>query len=132
MRRATARKSRALLLALVLMVSAVLAPGVGGAWQVNLNLVGADVAEVFRALAEVSGLNIVLDPSVRGTLTVKLQDVEIDEALKLVPTRQGWRHHPRLQSDSHAERGRIQPRAPVTVQLPLKHARTGDVAAASR
>ena len=113
MRRATVRKSRALLLALVLMVSAVLGPLASAApGKVNLNLVGADVAEVFRALAEVSGLNIVLDPSVRGTLTVKLQDVEIDEALKLVAYAAGVEYHPRLQSDSHAERGRIQPRGP--------------------
>ena len=81
-------------------------------------------------MAEVSGLNIVLDPSVRGTLTVKLQDVEIDEALKLVAYAAGVGYHPRLQSDSHAERVVSSLEAPVTVQLPLKHARTGDVAAA--
>lgn len=132
MRRATVRKSRALLLALVLMVSAVLGPLASAApGKVNLNLVGADVAEVFRALAEVSGLNIVLDPSVRGTLTVKLQDVEIDEALKLVAYAAGVEYTTRGSSLIVTPKGVVSSlEAPVTVQLPLKHARTGDVAAA--
>ena len=52
--------------------------------QVDLDLVGAELADVFRALAELGSLNIVLDPAVRGTLTIRLTDLPVEEALKLV------------------------------------------------
>ena len=52
--------------------------------EVDLDLVGAELAEVFRALAELGDLNIVLDPAVRGTLTIRLSDLPVEEALRLV------------------------------------------------
>jgi type II secretory pathway component GspD/PulD (secretin) len=52
--------------------------------RVDLDLVGAELAEVFRALAELGDMNIVLDPAVRGTLTIRLNDLPVEEALRLV------------------------------------------------
>ncbi|MDD4337937.1 MAG: hypothetical protein PHH46_11235, partial [Firmicutes bacterium] len=43
--------------------------------RIDLDLVGAELAEVFRALAELGDMNIVLDPAVRGTLTIRLNDL---------------------------------------------------------
>ncbi|MDD2202317.1 MAG: secretin N-terminal domain-containing protein, partial [Firmicutes bacterium] len=52
--------------------------------RIDLDLVGAELAEVFRALAELGDMNIVLDPAVRGTLTIRLNDLQVEEALRLV------------------------------------------------
>ena len=42
---------------------------------------GADLRAVLRNFAEISGLNIVIDPSVEGTVDVVLRDVPWDQAL---------------------------------------------------
>ncbi|MEA4882885.1 MAG: secretin N-terminal domain-containing protein [Clostridia bacterium] len=70
-----------LLLCLIFAVPAVAGEQAG---RVSLDLKGAEISEVFRALAELGNMNIVLDPAVRGTLTIRLKDLGIDEALKLV------------------------------------------------
>jgi type IV pilus assembly protein PilQ len=41
----------------------------------------ADVREVLRTFARLSGLNIVIQPGVRGTVTVELERVPWDQAL---------------------------------------------------
>jgi hypothetical protein len=43
-----------------------------------------DVRDFFRFIAEISGLNMILDPAVKGTLTMKLENVPWDQALDLV------------------------------------------------
>ena len=59
-------------------------PAAAGSPRVDLDLVGAGIADVFRALAELGDMNIVLDPAVSGTLTIRLHDLSVEEALKLV------------------------------------------------
>jgi type IV pilus assembly protein PilQ len=48
---------------------------------ISLSLKDADVREVLRSFAKISGLNIVIQPGVRGTVTVELESVPWDQAL---------------------------------------------------
>lgn len=52
--------------------------------KISLNLVDADVKQVFRLFHEISGLNFVLDPGVAGNVTVVLDEVPWDQALDLI------------------------------------------------
>src|SRR4029077_2236080 len=51
---------------------------------VSLDFQGADLRAVLRTFAEISGLNIVIDPAVTGTVDVALRDVPWDQALDLI------------------------------------------------
>jgi type IV pilus assembly protein PilQ len=51
---------------------------------VSLDFQGADLRAVLRTFAEISGLNIVIDPSVAGTVDVALRDVPWDQALDII------------------------------------------------
>jgi len=46
-----------------------------------VNLKDVDLKDFFRLIHEISGLNVVLDPNVHGTLTIVLDDVPWDQAL---------------------------------------------------
>ncbi len=51
---------------------------------ITLNLKDADVKDTLQKFSELTGLNIVLDPEVRGTVTVSLTDIPWDQALELI------------------------------------------------
>ncbi len=51
---------------------------------ISLELKDADLKDFFRLIGEISGLNIVLDPDVKGSLTIFLNDVPWDQALDVV------------------------------------------------
>jgi len=51
---------------------------------VSVNLKDVDLKDFFRLIHEISGLNVVLDPEVKGTLTIVLDDVPWDQALDIV------------------------------------------------
>ncbi len=52
---------------------------------VTLDFQGADLRAVLRTFAEISnGLNIVIDPSIQGTVDVSLKDVPWDQALDII------------------------------------------------
>ncbi|MGH9493138.1 MAG: AMIN domain-containing protein, partial [Terriglobales bacterium] len=51
---------------------------------ISLNLKDADLKDFFRLIHEISGLNVVLDPAVRGSVTIVLDDVPWDQALDIV------------------------------------------------
>ena len=51
---------------------------------ISLDLRDYDVKDFFRLMSEISGLNVVLDPNVAGTVTLKLTDVPWDQALDVV------------------------------------------------
>ena len=51
---------------------------------ISVNLKDVDLKDFFRLIHEISGLNVVLDPAVKGTLTLVLDDVPWDQALELV------------------------------------------------
>jgi type IV pilus assembly protein PilQ len=51
---------------------------------ISVNLKDVDLKDFFRLIHEISGLNVVLDPEVKGTLTIVLDDVPWDQALDIV------------------------------------------------
>ena len=59
-----------------------------GAWapgeRISLSLKDADLAEVLRSFARLAGFNLVLDPAVRGAVTVELQNVPWEQALEVI------------------------------------------------
>ena len=50
----------------------------------SLDLKDADIKDVFRTISQLTQLNIVVDPEVKGTVTVQLEDVPWDQALDLI------------------------------------------------
>jgi type IV pilus assembly protein PilQ len=56
---------------------------------ISLDLKDADIKDVFRTISQLTGLNIVIDPEVRGTVTVQLEDVPWDQALDLILKQNG-------------------------------------------
>src|SRR5688572_28402206 len=53
-------------------------------FPVSLDFQGADLRAVLRTFAEISGLNIVIDPTIQGTVDVALRDVPWDQALDII------------------------------------------------
>jgi type IV pilus assembly protein PilQ len=51
---------------------------------VSLDFQQADLRSVLRVFSEISGLNVVIDPSVQGTVDVALKDVPWDQALDII------------------------------------------------
>ncbi len=51
---------------------------------ISVNLKDVDLRDFFRLIHEISGLNIVVDPNVKGNLTIVLDDVPWDQALDIV------------------------------------------------
>ena len=57
--------------------------------RISLNLKSVDLKDFFRLIHEVSGLNIIVDPDVSGSVTAVLDDVPWDQALALVLNNNG-------------------------------------------
>lgn len=51
---------------------------------ISVNLKDVDLKDFFRLIHEISGLNVVLDPNVKGSLTIVLDEVPWDQALDIV------------------------------------------------
>lgn len=80
----------------------------GGHWEpgsrISLSLKDADLRDVLRSFAQLAGFNLVLDPAVRGAVTVELHDVPWEQALATILKTHGlaaqldgaaWQIHPR-------------------------------------
>jgi general secretion pathway protein D len=65
-----ARRARAWMLALALAASPALALGAGAAGGVTLNLKDADISALISTVSEVTGKNFIVDPRVKGKVTV--------------------------------------------------------------
>lgn len=52
--------------------------------RVSLEFVNTDIVQILRALALQTNVNIVAAPEVKGALTVSLNDVDVEDALKMV------------------------------------------------
>ena len=50
----------------------------------SLDFQGADLRAVLRTFSEISGLNIVIDATIQGTVDVALRDVPWDQALDII------------------------------------------------
>jgi type IV pilus assembly protein PilQ len=59
-------------------------PGKYTGEPISVNLKDVDLRDFFRLIHEISGLNVVLDPTVKGTLTIVLDEVPWDQALDIV------------------------------------------------
>ncbi|HVB57876.1 MAG TPA: type IV pilus secretin PilQ [Candidatus Acidoferrales bacterium] len=64
--------------------SAASASGQYSGEPISVNLKDVDLRDFFRLIHEISGLNVVVDPNVKGTLTIVLDDVPWDQALDIV------------------------------------------------
>lgn len=53
-------------------------------FPISFDFQGVDLRAVLRTLAEVTGLNLVIDPGVKGVVDVTLRDVPWDQALELI------------------------------------------------
>ncbi len=53
---------------------------------ITLSLKDADIKDVLKTFATLTGLNIVVDPSVSGSVTVELREVPWDQAFELILT----------------------------------------------
>jgi type IV pilus assembly protein PilQ len=53
-------------------------------FPVSLYFQAADLRAVLRTFAEISGLNVVIDPTIQGTVDVALRDVPWDQALDII------------------------------------------------
>jgi type IV pilus assembly protein PilQ len=51
---------------------------------ISMDIKDYDIKDFFRLISEISGLNVVLDPNITGTVTLKLTDVPWDQALDVV------------------------------------------------
>jgi type IV pilus assembly protein PilQ len=51
---------------------------------ITLDFQGADLRSVLRTFADISGLNIVIDPTINGNVDVSLKDVPWDQALDII------------------------------------------------
>ena len=107
---------------------------------ISVNLKDVDLKDFFRLIHEISGLNVVLDPAVRGSLTIVLDEVPWDQALDIVLQNNGLdkqlsgnvlRIATRATLKSEAETQRDLERAqaeavtPVTVTRVLSYAKAG-------
>jgi type IV pilus assembly protein PilQ len=51
---------------------------------ISLDLKDADIRDVLRTFAELTKLNIAIDPDVKGSVTIRLRDVPWDQALDVI------------------------------------------------
>jgi len=56
---------------------------------ISLNLKDADIKDVLRTFAQLTGLNVAVDPQVQGTVTVDFTDVPWDQALDIILRQNG-------------------------------------------
>jgi len=56
---------------------------------INLNIYEEDVVNVIRALSEISGIDIMVDDSVTGTITLNFSDKSFREAIELILVNKG-------------------------------------------
>jgi type IV pilus secretin PilQ/predicted competence protein len=52
--------------------------------KISLDFQDADIVPIFRLMADISGYNFVIDPSVKGKITMKLMNVPWDQALDII------------------------------------------------
>jgi type IV pilus assembly protein PilQ len=53
-------------------------------YAINLDFQDADLRAVLRSFSEISGLNMVIDPTIQGTVNVNLREVPWDQALDII------------------------------------------------
>ena len=65
----------------------------GARWTgepISLDLKDADLVDVLMSFSKIAKENVVVDPGVRGSVTVRLRDVPWDQALDLIVRMNGY------------------------------------------
>ena len=75
---------------LTLMLVAVLLTSVGSAEELDLSFNQLEFSQIYQLLSDSQGLNVLVDPSVVGTGTFRLQGVSFEEALELISQHSGY------------------------------------------
>ena len=111
---------------------------------ISLNLKDADIKDVIRTFAQLTGLNIAVDPQVQGSVTVDFTDVPWDQALEIILRQNGLSYVlegnvmrvgtiSRLSEEANASRRLAEEErlnVPLqTISFKLSYARAADVAA---
>jgi type IV pilus assembly protein PilQ len=114
---------------------------------ISLNLKNADLKDVLRTFAELTGLNMAIDPDVGGSVTVDFVDVPWDQALDIILRQNGltWTlegnvmrigRTDRIAAETAAQRRLAEEERlnvpTTTVIFPISYARAGEVAAMLR
>lgn len=99
-----------------------------------MSLRDADLVEVLRSFAKIGNFNLILDPAVRGKVTVELRDVPWDQALEQILKVQGLGidvigGHRLIGSPTALRRQRDRLLAVRRVKLRLQHLDAGTMAA---
>ncbi len=109
---------------------------------ISVNLKDLDLKDFFRLIHEISGLNIIVDPQISGTVTMVLIDVPWDQALDIVLKNNGLGSQlegnvlriarlDTLKREQEEQRELAQARAeavdPVTVTRTLSYAKASDL-----
>lgn len=56
---------------------------------INLDLKNIEIVEILRIFADLSSMNIIIDPGIKGQVTVKMRDVPWDQAFLVILRNQG-------------------------------------------
>ena len=78
---------------------------------ISVNLKDVDLKDFFRLIHEISGLNVVLDPSVHGTVTLVLDEVPWDQGLDIVLRNNGLTKRNRRKRSANRHSRRLQARS---------------------
>ncbi|PRX31132.1 type IV pilus assembly protein PilQ [Orenia metallireducens] len=57
--------------------------------KINLSFKGVDLRDAFRALADVAGMNVITDSTVKGRVTVNLKDISFIKSIELLTMTNG-------------------------------------------
>jgi len=81
---------RLVLPALIAALAAAGAAWAQGGVPVDMEFEGAGLADVVRVLGELGGYNVIVDPSVQGSVTFRLRGMTVDEAIEMVVRTSGY------------------------------------------
>ena len=87
----TSRKQSLVVVGVVLL--GFLVGSVGWAAELELSFNEVEFAQIYRALGESAGLNVLVDPSVQGQGTFQLKGVTVLEAVDLISRVNGYQYH---------------------------------------
>jgi type II secretory pathway component GspD/PulD (secretin) len=75
---------------ILILLFASMATAAAAVQRISMNYQDADVREVLTSLAEAEGVNIVIDDSVKGNISLNLNNVPVTEALDLIVRTKGF------------------------------------------
>ena len=83
------RIKKYVVIVMLLLSMAVSAIGMANPTAINLNFVDEDVRIILHTLATINNVNMVIDDSIKGNLTMKLDNVSFDSAMDIITSAKG-------------------------------------------